>query len=493
MTTVTINFSQATLTKLEAHRAAHPTATLAGEVEKFIKAGYNFTATHTQYASGSLAGPEGYLDYPDGSFQTFAGLVNTAPGATNGSFSAGSLEEHVSGSYRLVYDGQLNFGYAAAANQYIITAKGGTFSTLTLQQLITSGAAGYDSIIGNTVLKAHGAIVSDGNNFSGVIDTLSRTTELFEQGGRITGTFNLAGDATAISQNAASATVSGTLTSYAQYYTDGSSALISGAAMAVSGATVANEQQLLANAANFAGDDVIGVTLPAVVGNDWLIASGSGNDRISISGGGAHLAVNAGSGRDTVVLNDYGHAVNGGEGVDTAVFAGARAAYGVTGAAAGFTVRAAAGGDANTLSNMERIQFADTGLALDVTGSAGQLFRLYQSAFNRAPDTLGAGFWLKAMDNGATLEQIATGFTQAPEFVALYGPNTNTDRVTLITKLYQNTLEREPEAGAVDFWLSVLNRGVTVPQVMLGFSESPESQGLNAGLIANGYEYTPFA
>ena len=115
--------------------------------------------------------------------------------------------------------------------------------------------------------------------------------------------------------------------------------------MAVSGATVANEQQLLANAANFDGDDVIGVTLPATVGNDWLIASG----------GGAHLAVNAGSGRDTVVLNDYGHAVNGGEGVDTAVFAGVRAAYGVTGAAGGFTVRAAAGGDANTLSNMERI------------------------------------------------------------------------------------------------------------------------------------------
>ena len=164
----------------------------------------------------------------------------------------------------------------------------------------------------------------------------------------------------------------------------------------------------------------------------------------------------------------------------------------MTGAVGGFTVRPAAGGEANTLSNMERIQFSDTGLALDVTGSAGQLFRLYQSAFNRAPDTLGAGFWLKAMDNGATLEQIATGFTQAPEFVALYGPATSTDRVTLITKLYQNTLEREPEAGAVDFWLSVLNRGVTVPQVMLGFSESPESQGLNAGLIANGYQYTPF-
>lgn len=491
MTTVTVNFSQAALTTLEAHRAAHPTATLAGEVEKFIKAGYNFTASHSIYASGSLAGPEGYLDYPDGTFQTFAGLVNTAPGAANGSFSAGSLEEHVSGSYRLVYDGQLNFGYTAAADKYLITAKGGTVSTFTLQQLITSGNVGYDSVIGNTVLKAHGAIVSGGNQFSGVIDTLSRTTELFEQGGRITGTFNLAGDATAISQNAASATVSGTLTSYSQYYTDGSSALISGAAMAVSGATVANEQLLLANAANFDDDDVIGVTLPATVGNDWLIASGGGNDRISITGGGAHLAVNAGSGRDTVVLNDYGHAVNGGEGVDTAVFAGSRAAYAMTGAAGGLTVRAAAGGDANTLSNMERIQFSDTGLALDVTGSAGQLFRLYQSAFNRAPDVGGAGFWLKAMDDGLTLEQIAAGFTMAPEFKNLYGATT-TDPVALVTKLYQNTLEREPEPAGLQFWLDVLARGVSVPQVMLGFSESPESQGLNAGLIANGYQYTPF-
>ena len=150
---------------------------------------------------------------------------------------------------------------------------------------------------------------------------------------------------------------------------------------------------------------------------------------------------------------------------------------------------AAAGGAVNTLSNVERIQFADSGLALDVNGSAGQLFRLYQSAFNRAPDMGGAGFWLKAMDNGLSLEQIAAGFTMAPEFKNLYG--TTTDAVALITSLYRNALDREPEPAGMAFWLDVLDRGFSVAQVMLGFSESPESQGLNAALIANGYAYTP--
>jgi hypothetical protein len=492
MTTVTIDFSQSVLATLETYRAAHPTATLAQDFDKFVKAGYNFATAHNVYTGGSLAGPDGYLDYPDGAFQTFAGLVNTTPGAASGTFSAGSLEDHVSGNYRLVYDGQLNFGYtSSASNGLLLSNQGGTINTLTLQQLVTSGSTGYDATIGNTVLKAHGAVTSDGNLFSGEVDTLTRTTELFEQGGRITGSFNVSGDSTAIGQDTASTAISGTLTSYAQYYTDGSSALISGAEMAVTGSTVANEQRLLANAANFGGDDAIAVTLPAIVNTDWLIASGAGNDRISLTGGGARLSIDAGSGRDTIVMNDYGHKVDGGDGVDTAVFAGKRADYTVAAAAGGYTVSAAAaGGLADTLVNIERIQFSDSGLALDSNGSAGQLFRLYQSAFNRAPDVGGAGFWLKAMDNGLTLEQIAAGFTQAPEFKNLYGDTT--DPVALVTSLYHNALDREPEPGGMQFWLDVLARGVSVPQVMLGFSESPESQGLNAALIANGYTYTPF-
>ena len=493
MTTVTVNFSQAMLTTLEAHRAARPTATLAGEVGKFITAGYNFTAAHSTYATGSLTGPDGYLDYPDGAFQTLAGLVNTNPGAASGNFSAGSLEEHVSGAYRLVYDGQLNFGYASnASGGLLLTNKGGTFSTLTLQQLVTSGATGYDSTIGNTVLKAHGAITSDGNIFSGVVDTLTRTTELFEQGGRITGSFNVSGNATAIGQGTGSATVTGTLTDYAQYYVDGSSALISGASMAVNSSTVPNEQQLLANAANFAGNDVISVSLPAIVGTNWLVAAGDGNDRISVTGGGARLSVNAGTGRDSIVLGDNGHAVNGGEGIDTAVFAGNRASYTVTGVAGGYTVGAVGGGAVNTLTGVERIQFADSSLALDVDafGSAGQIFRLFQSAFNRAPAAGGLGFWLQAMDNGYSLEQIADSFTRTPEFLNLYGSITNLD--TLVTGLYVNTLDRQPDAEGKAFWMNGLASGVSVAQVMLGFSESLESQALNSGLIANGFAYTPY-
>ncbi|MYN06565.1 DUF4214 domain-containing protein [Pseudoduganella aquatica] len=492
MTTVTINFSQATLSTLETYRATHVPLTLAGEFDKLIKAGYNFSSTHAVYTGGSLAGPDGYLDYPDGSFQTFSGLVNTTPGAASGTFSAGSLEDHISGNYRLVYDGQLNFGYStSASNGLLLSNKGGTINTLTLQQLITAGTAGYDNTIGNTVLKAHGSVTSsDGNLFSGVVDTLTRTTELFEEGGRITGDFTVSGNSTAIGQGSASTAFGGTLSSYAQYYTDGSSALISAAAIAVTGSTVANEQQLLANAANFGGDDSIAVTLPAIVNTNWLIASGAGDDRISITGGGARLSVDAGSGKDIIVMNDYGHAIDGGAGIDTAVFAGNRAAYAVTGAGGGFSVRAAAGGSANTLSNVERIQFADGGLALDVNGNAGQLYRLYQSAFNRAPDAAGAGFWLTALDNGTTLKQIIGGFSTAQEFINLYGVNTNFD--TLVTALYVNALDRQPEAAGKAYWINALEHGLSVVDMVLEFSESPESHTLNAGLIANGFAYTPY-
>ena len=52
MTTVTVNFSQAALTTLEAHRAARPTPTQARDIEKIKKAGKNLNPNPTKKARG---------------------------------------------------------------------------------------------------------------------------------------------------------------------------------------------------------------------------------------------------------------------------------------------------------------------------------------------------------------------------------------------------------------------------------------------------------
>ncbi|MBK9573401.1 MAG: Ig-like domain-containing protein [Rhodoferax sp.] len=82
--------------------------------------------------------------------------------------------------------------------------------------------------------------------------------------------------------------------------------------------------------------------------------------------------INAGAGNDTVTGAGGDDTVDGGEGTDTAVFAGPRAAYTITRPFGVLTAVAdGVGTDGrDALSNVERLKFADLGVALDL--DAGQ-------------------------------------------------------------------------------------------------------------------------
>jgi hypothetical protein len=208
-----------------------------------------------------------------------------------------------------------------------------------------------------------------------------------------------------------------------------------------------------------------------------------------IKGGGATLSVNAGTGNDTITLGDDGHSVDGGAGIDTAVFSGARSAYTVTKTTTGYSVQASGG--TNTLAGVERLQFADTTIALDIDGNGGQVYRLYQAAFNRVPDAGGLGFWIHAMDSGAALSDIGTEFTKSNEFKNMYGVNPN--NADFLDKLYHNVLHRAGDAGGFDFWLGHLNHNdLSQAQALAEFGESPENQAALITAIGNGFAYTPF-
>jgi hypothetical protein len=152
-------------------------------------------------------------------------------------------------------------------------------------------------------------------------------------------------------------------------------------------------------------------------------------------------------------------------------------------------------GSARTVGANALLSFADTTVALDLAGSPGQAYRMYQAAFNRKPDLGGLGFQINALNAGFTLQQIAQNFIDSPEFSATYGALNTTAFVTL---LYQNVLKRAPDAGGLAFYVSHLDGSngdgivFTRAQVLQGFSESPENQSLVLPDIRNGIEYTPF-
>jgi Ca2+-binding RTX toxin-like protein len=101
-------------------------------------------------------------------------------------------------------------------------------------------------------------------------------------------------------------------------------------------------------------------------------------------------------------------------GIDTVVYVGKMADYTVRKEALGYGVTDNGGnGGHDVLINVERLQFSDFTVALDVSGSglAGKAYRLYQAAFDRPADASGLGFGIWRVGIGSALTELAHELT----------------------------------------------------------------------------------
>jgi len=232
--------------------------------------------------------------------------------------------------------------------------------------------------------------------------------------------------------------------------------------------------------------------IQGTAGSDNLVG-GAGDDNLNggegddlLVGGAGRDSLNGGDGDDLLAGGEGDDLLVGGAGIDTAQYAGNHANYTIQVAS---IVDNIASDGVDALTNIERLEFADINVALDIDGNAGQAYRIYKAAFDRAPDLGGLGFWINALDNGASLTSMASGFTNSVEFESLYGSNnTNKEFVNL---MYNNVLDRDADEGGYDFWLGHMDSGaVSREQLLIDFSESDENQLNVIGLISNGIEYT---
>jgi len=194
------------------------------------------------------------------------------------------------------------------------------------------------------------------------------------------------------------------------------------------------------------------------------------------------------------------NAVDGGGGIDTAVYAGTRAGFNVQQADWGFDIFDNGGANGHdALINVERIKFDDIGVAIDET--AAQLYRLYSAAFGRSSDAQGMGYWIDRMDSGTELTVVSREFmvggdgTGQAEFDKMYGKNP-TD-TAFVTQLYHNVLGRDPDAPGFDFWMSALNnvspenKVAMRARLLIDFSDSPENIAKVVGQLEHGVDYIP--
>jgi serralysin len=200
--------------------------------------------------------------------------------------------------------------------------------------------------------------------------------------------------------------------------------------------------------------------------------------------------VTGSSGTDKFVMQAGNSAVDGGAGIDTAVFSGARSEYKVVKGAWGHAVSDASGG-IDGLYNVERLEFSDSSYAID-EGTA-QVFRLYQASLGRASDAWGLGYWIDRADKGASMRTIAEEFLTQKEFYGIYGEDSSNE--VFLGKLYENVLHRQPDAEGFAYWMYRLTNTVedsSRAQVMLEFSESIENKIQVYQVTSSGMEFEPW-
>ena len=206
----------------------------------------------------------------------------------------------------------------------------------------------------------------------------------------------------------------------------------------------------------------------------------------------------------------------GGDGIDTAVYRGVKSNYTIAVATSsiynhltsntdlsGYGVVDATSLDSKqALVDVERLEFTDANIALDTdaSNSAGGIYRLYKAALDRNPDLGGLGYWIAQADAGTKdAVRMATDFTYADEFKTLYGVSTADNYMTgeditaLVTKIYENVLDRAPDAGGRDYYVGqITTHSKTVGQVLAEISDSAENKLAVADLIGTGVAYTPW-
>lgn len=140
--------------------------------------------------------------------------------------------------------------------------------------------------------------------------------------------------------------------------------------------------------------------------------------------------------------------------------------------------------EVDVVINPFEVKLADIRVRFDEDGTAGQVYRLYQAAFDRAPDRPGLTHNIKLADQGLQLRGMADAFAGSAEFSSRYGANSTNE--TFVTTLYRNVLDRAPDQVGFSQWLQALNDGRSRGEILIGFSESQENHNLVGVSIQNG-------
>lgn len=214
---------------------------------------------------------------------------------------------------------------------------------------------------------------------------------------------------------------------------------------------------------------------------------GSGVGRFSTAVDPNHPSFTGSSGNDLIVAIAGREVIDGGAGIDKVQLAQGRAAYSVTASGGGFEAVATDGSGSYALKNVERLQFADGHLALDLGGNAGTIAKILGAVYGPAAVANRAyvGVGLQLLDGSMSDESL----TQLA-LNAKLGPGATHAQV--VDLLYSNVVGAPPSPDDAAYFVGLLDSHAITPAAM---ALAAANTALNqdhidlVGLAQNGLPY----
>jgi len=108
----------------------------------------------------------------------------------------------------------------------------------------------------------------------------------------------------------------------------------------------------------------------------------------------------------------------------------------------------------------------------EFSDTVAPIARLYYATLDRIPDAEGLSYWVSEYQKGVSLNEICSGFMASSEFQDNYGDLS--DDSAFLEQLYQNVLNRGADSDGLDYWLGLMNQGLSRVEVVDGFANSAE-------------------
>ena len=175
-------------------------------------------------------------------------------------------------------------------------------------------------------------------------------------------------------------------------------------------------------------------TVENLVGTAWgdVVTGNAANNRFTL-GAGTNSADGAG-------------------GLDTAVYGHLRGYYQVSGSGSGVSVTG--NGARDTLTNVERLEFANGKLAFDFDGNAGSVARILGAVFDAG--AVGDAQYVKA---GLSLMDGGTNALATMDIALDYALGTNASNAAVVNLVFSNIAGFAPSAGQLAYFTGLISSG----------------------------------